>query len=240
MFPWFLLIVLWLGSGPAAAQAVEKQLVVSITAQELKGGLVSELTWDGGLLVLQGAFVSPTGEIKAEYLVVPAEGTELKRLDVQSAASTEYWKRKSNRLSPTGLGRIELSQDAQMPAYGVGSLERRLSDAVNMGGMQHRHLLKLGPLVMLERISDEPPYDGETWSWSPATLNRVAYVDGKGDLWAATADGRQPRRLLRGSYTLPAWSDDGRLIAIAERKSDGQRWDISVVHLPEALSAPPR
>ena len=71
-------------------------------------------------------------------------------------------------------------------------------------------------------------------------LNRIAYVDGKGDLWVARADGGKPQRLLRGDYTLPAWSDDGRAIAVAERKDGGRRWDISAVLLPEALRTPPR
>jgi hypothetical protein len=102
-----------------------------------------------------------------------------------------------------------------------------------MGGTQTKSLLRLGPLVLLERDGPEP-YDGETWSWSPPELNRVAYVDAKGDLWIARADGRDARRLLRGDFTLPAWSEDGRMIAIAERKEGGRRWDISIVHLPEA------
>lgn len=227
-------------AGTAVAQPVEKELVVSITAEQLNGGLVSELTWDNGVLVLQGAFVAPTGEIKAKYLVVPAERTGLTQLSEQSQASLAYWKRKSSRTSPTGLGRIDMAMDSQMPAYGIGTLERRMQDAVTMGGMRQRHSVKLGSTVLFERLSDQPPYDGEVWGWSPATLNRVAYVDGKGDLWVATADGRQPQRLLRGSYTLPAWSDDGRLLAVAERKNDGRRWDISVIHLPDALTAVPR
>jgi hypothetical protein len=120
-----------------------------------------------------------------------------------------------------------------MPHFGIGSLERRIGEAVEMGGTQTKSLLRLGPLVLLERDGPEP-YDGETWSWSPPELNRVAYVDAKGDLWIARADGRDARRLLRGDFTLPAWSEDGRMIAIAERKEGGRRWDISIVHLPEA------
>ncbi|HEX9366936.1 MAG TPA: hypothetical protein VF921_09920 [Vicinamibacterales bacterium] len=42
-------------------------------------------------------------------------------------------------------------------------------------------------------------------------------MDGKGDLWVASADGRNARRLLKGDFTLPAWSDDGKAIAVAEK-----------------------
>jgi hypothetical protein len=104
-----------------------------------------------------------------------------------------------------------------------------------MGGMQEKHVLRIGNLILHERTNNVPPYDGEVWSWSPPELNRIAYVDGKGDLWVARADGRSPKRLLKGNYTLPAWSDDGRTIAIAENRDHGRKWVISLVHLPEEL-----
>jgi hypothetical protein len=127
-----------------------------------------------------------------------------------------------------------------MPYVGVGSLDRRLRDAVDMGGIQERHMLVLDRLVLFERDGGQPPYDGETYSWSSAELNRIAYVDAKGDLWVARADGGRPQRILKGDFTLPAWSDNGRAIAVAERKDGGRRWEISVVYLPEALRTPPR
>jgi len=94
---------------------------------------------------------------------------------------------------------------------------------------------RLGKLLLHSRKSPEPPYDGEVWAWSGPELNRIAYVDGKGDLWVAMADGRNPQRLLKGNFVLPAWSDDGKAIAVAERVGGGRKWDISVVLLPENL-----
>jgi hypothetical protein len=152
----------------------------------------------------------------------------------------EYWNLKSKRVSPTGLGTITSQADSKMPMYGVASLERRVGDAVEMGGMQQKIVLRLGRLVIHERVQAIEPYDGEVWSWSPPELNRIAYVDGKGGLWIATADGRNARRLLKGDFTLPAWSDDGRTIAVAERKDGGKRWDISLILLPPDLRSPSR
>jgi Tol biopolymer transport system component len=43
---------------------------------------------------------------------------------------------------------------------------------------------------------------------------------------------------MRGNFTLPAWSDDGRQIAIAERKNGGRKWEISVITLPPRLVRP--
>ena len=238
--PLLILLAAGLGAGTADAQSVEKQMVVSVVSEQIRGGIVSELTWVAGGLTVQGAFIDASGQIKADYYVIPADGTAIRRLTGPSAAAEEYWKRKASRVSPTGLGRITSGTDSKMPYIGIGGLDRRLRDAVDMGGVQQRHVLRIDNLILLDRTSDQPPYDGETYSWSPAELNRIAYIDGKGDLWVARADGGTPQRLLRGGYTLPAWSDDGRAIAIAERKDGGRRWELSIVHLPEALRTPPR
>jgi hypothetical protein len=230
------LLLLFVGSAvlsPAFQQA-EKEVILTISGPELKGGILSEITWDGGTLLLQGVFAEPTGELKAQYFVVPKERTKLEHRTAQTDASLEYWRRKASRLSPTGLGKIEINSDTKLPQFGIGDLERRISDAAEMGGTQTKTELRLGSLLLHERSGD-PPYDGEVWSWSPAELNRVAYVDHRGDLWVARADGRNPRRILRGNFTLPAWSEDGQAIAVAERMGDG-RWEVSIVHLPADLT----
>ncbi len=226
---------------PLSAQPAEKQTVLTITAADLGGGVVSEITWDGGTLVLQGVLAQPDGQLSARYFVLAADGVTLTQLKESPEASAKYWRTKANRVSPTGLGRITEGSDQSMPMYGVaggrdGQMQR-ISDAVSMGGMQEKHVLRIGGLLIHERQNNVEPYDGEVWSWSPPELNRVAYVDGKGDLWVATADGRNARRLLKGDFTLPAWSEDGRLIAIVEKKKDGRTWVVSVVHVPRELLA---
>jgi len=221
-----------------ADQAVERQHVVTITAPDIDGGILSEITWDNGALFLQGVVANPDGSLAARYVVIPAKGTALEKRKDQTDASILYWEKKSKRLSPTGLGSITDGVDSKMPMYGISSLEQRMSDAHDMGGMQQKTVVRLGKLVLHERASGVAPYDGEVWSWSPAELNRIAYVDGNGDLWIAAADGRNAKRLLKGKFTLPAWSDDGKAIAIAEKKDGGRRWDISVVLLPEELRSP--
>lgn len=222
----------------SAEQAVELQHVLTITAPDIDGGILSEITWDKGALLLQGVVANPDGSLSGRYVVVPAKGTTLARLKEQTDSSVAYWQKKSKRLSPTGLGTISTGMDSKMPMYGISSLEQRMSDAADMGGMRQKTVVRLGRLVLHERENGVAPYDGEVWSWSPADLNRIAYVDGKGDLWVASADGRSARRLLKGDFTLPAWSDDGKAIAVAEKKDGGRRWDISVVLLPEDLRSP--
>jgi len=221
---------------PAAAYAqAEKELVVTVTSEQLKGGVVSEIAWDGGTLVIQGVFAKPSGELDAQYFVTPAKNIDLQQRPAHTEASARYWEMKSRRVSPTGLGTIVVSKDEKMPMYGIASQEQRMADAHDMGGTQVLHTVRLGRLVLHERNGVIPPYDGELWAWSPPEFNRVAWVDKGGDLWIARADGRDPQRILRGDFTLPAWSDDGTLIAIAERKNGGKKWEISVVTVPPQL-----
>ena len=52
----------------AVAQTAERQVIVTISATELKGGVVSEIAWDKGALILQGVFANPDGSLSAQYL----------------------------------------------------------------------------------------------------------------------------------------------------------------------------
>jgi len=216
-------------------QTVERQHVLTIEAPDIDNGILSEITWDNGALLLQGVVANPDGSLSGRYVVIPAKATKLEKRKDQTDASVAYWQKKAKRVSPTGIGTISSGSDSKMPLYGISSLEKRIGDAYDMGGMQKKVTFRLGRLVIHERDDGREPYDGEIWSWSPAELNRIAYVDGKGDLWIAGADGHNATRILKGDFTLPAWSDDGAAIAVAEKKDGGRRWDISVVLLPENL-----
>jgi hypothetical protein len=213
------------------AQSAEKQLVMTITSEQLKGGVVSEIIWDGGVLVLQGVFAQPSGELAAQYFIQPARGIAVEQRDAPTEAAAKYWDTKSKTLSPTGLGRVTVAKDEKMPMYGIATQAQRMDDAADMGGMQVLHTVRLGGLLLYERVGKVAPYDGEIWGWSSPELNQIAYVDKNGDLWIAGADGRDPKRVMRGNFTLPAWSDDGRQIAVAERKNGGRKWEISVITL---------
>jgi hypothetical protein len=216
-----------------AAQNLDKELVASISGPALDRGIVSELLWDGGTLIIQSAVVQSDGQLTPRYFAAPAANMDLQRLDAAPASAEHYWKMKSSRVSPTRLGTISARHDAQLPMFGVGTTQNRLLNAVEIGKMDVTHQFRLGGLLIHSRRGSEPPYDGEVWAWSGPELNRIAYVDEKGDLWIARADGKRAERVLRGPVTLPAWSEDGRLIAVTERRDGGARWDISIVRVPE-------
>jgi hypothetical protein len=226
--------VVFLSSPLDADVRVERQRVATISSADLANGIVSELTWDQGVLVMQGAIPDGKGQLSARYYSIAQKGVAMTLLNEPTLRMLEYWERKSKRTSPTGLGTIVSASDSQMPMNSLQGREAAIHQASDMGGMQVTHMLRLGSTVILKR-SGLPPYDGETYSWSPIELNRLAYTDGQGDLWIVDADGRNAKRLLKGNYTLPAWSEDGRSIAVAERKHGGKTWDLWIVYLPTDL-----
>ena len=228
-----LAIVLVALASNVAAQKADREVVATITGPMLKGGIVSALAWDGGTLIVQSVAMETSGTMKAGYYETVGKNMEVKLLPAPPPAMDRYWKMKSSRTSPTGLGKITSGHDAKLPMYGIASTEQRLMDAHAFGGLQQTRELRLHSLLIHSRTTDIEPYDGEVWSWSPAELNRIAYVDGKGDLWIARADGHDADLVIKGQFTLPAWSEDGRTLAIAERKDNGRKWEVSVIHLAE-------
>ena len=214
----------------ALLQSSEKILIASIDPGEVEQGAVAELVWEGAELVVLIA-VPRGSNFEPRFYALPGPGVSLRRLPAPPAGRDEYWKKKASRLSPTGLGRIEKSSDSKMPMLGIGSLEQRLGNAADFGAMDQTFEVRLNSRVLHER-KQRDVYDGEVWAWSPAEQNQIAYVDGKGDLWIARADGARPQRLLKGDFLLPAWSLDGRAIAVVERNTSKKRWDVFVVTVP--------
>ena len=214
------------------AQAPEKEVVATISGKALSGGLVTGLAWDGGTLIIQVAVVEK-GEAKARYFAVPGRGMELKALDaVPVTVESLLEDARPAASSPTGLGTITLVSGSKLPMYGVASQEKRFADAMDMGGTQVSHEVRIGELV-INRRRDTAPYDGEVWSWSPAEVNRVAYVDEKGDLGWRGRTGAAPSACWPAATPCPPGpttaasspSPSGRATAASGRSA--------VVHLPE-------
>jgi hypothetical protein len=229
------LLLLALSAALGVPQSSEKVLIASIQASAVDNGAVSELVWNGKELVVLVAVAKAgaPGGYDARFYALPGPGVELRRLPAPPAGREAYWTQKASRISPTGLGKIAKSSDATLPMAGIGSLEARLEGAADFGAMNRRYDIRLNSLL-LHTSKERDPYDGEVWAWSPLEQNQIAYVDRKGDLWIAAADGANPERLLKGNFALPAWSLDGSAIAVVERNAAKKRWDVFVVPVPRA------
>src|SRR4051812_46528130 len=93
------------------AQTLDKELVASITGPALDRGIVSELLWDGGTLIIQSAVVQADGQLAPRYFAAPAGNMTLQRLAAAPPSADRYWKMKSSRVSPTRLGTITMKRD---------------------------------------------------------------------------------------------------------------------------------
>jgi hypothetical protein len=69
-----------------------------------------------------------------------------------------------------------------LPGRVVPTQQDRLLNAAAFGSMNITHEVRLGRLLLHSGKGPEPTYDGEVWAWSGRELNRIAYVDGQGDL----------------------------------------------------------
>ena len=112
-------------TAPAAPQAqAEKEIILTITAPELKGGVISEITWDGKALMLQGVFAEAGGELKAQYFIIPAESTRLEqRTDLRE--EVHQWSRDSGDSRPPLASKREVGRGRHPlrgPARPTGSL----------------------------------------------------------------------------------------------------------------------
>jgi hypothetical protein len=127
----------------AVAAQGDKELVATITGPMLKGGMVSELAWDGSVLIIQTVTMDASGVMKAGYFTSPGRGMDVMASPEAPPELARYWKLKSSRVSPTGLGRITDTRDAKMPMYGIASQAQRFADAHEMGGTLQTHALVL-------------------------------------------------------------------------------------------------
>src|SRR5262252_11092448 len=100
----FFALTLLAGTVTAIAQGGDRELVAVITGPALNGGIVSALSWDGGILIIQTAAMDTTGTLKPSYFKAAGKGMDVIALPSASAAVDHYWKVKSSRTSPTGLG----------------------------------------------------------------------------------------------------------------------------------------
>ena len=161
--------VLLLLPSASLAQNAEKQLIATITSAQAKGGVLSEITWDGGMLVLQGVFANPDGSLNPQYWITPVDNVSLEPRTAHTEASAKYWEMKSRTTSPAGIGKITISTDSSLPMYG-DAMELRRRPGPHLSGVrrgpaealvdnrvaQTHHVALLRPAV-IDVVVDTPP-----------------------------------------------------------------------------------
>jgi hypothetical protein len=69
----------------ARAQTLDKELVATISGATIERAIVSELLWDGGILIIQSAALQADGQLTPNYFAAPGANMELRRLEAAPA-----------------------------------------------------------------------------------------------------------------------------------------------------------
>ena len=59
---------------PVSAQEAEKQVIFTLSGKDLRGGVVSEVAWDGTTVVVQGVFADRGGRWRRSTSSRPLTG----------------------------------------------------------------------------------------------------------------------------------------------------------------------
>ncbi len=171
------------------------------------------------------------------YVISLAEKTS-KSTREPPAWADEYWKWKAAQSAPrvpafaiTLDEHTEIIDPLNQPRHAM-----YLSDSISgqnqliakQAGSAHIYRMLLKGQVVGEWV-DEPPAPGLTYSWAPAGLPLIAFVNKKGQIVFMDLHGRTQELEASKNAVLPAWSDGGGTLAYLERR--GKSWVVNLVDL---------
>ena len=208
--------------------------VVELDAGKLKGS-PTRLVWapEGDALYVQTRDKDGLGPVVRHHLVNLAT-REVKTADAEPAWASRSWQAKSAQSPPWAPAlRIAVKEEKRQVGTTAapmgGGLARGSPDAGQTGASagevtsaaQTVQQASVWTLTFQGEWIGEwvntPVTPGTTFGWSPVGLKMIAFVDREGRL-TLMDDGRH-KVVVGGTRDalLPAWSDDGRCIAYAER-----------------------
>ncbi|MGH9408784.1 MAG: TolB family protein [Vicinamibacterales bacterium] len=233
-----LLLVLGLLQTPSAKTLSVSQpvRVAEIDTGKLKGE-PTELAWspDTSQLFLQTSERDRSMmTINPRYFMMSASNGQPKSVNQKPEWEGQYWTWKSSEYSP-GPDKIAIdikeekrvADSTSSPTGGAmakggtvaGNGGTTMDDAVNAAqNKQQVHVMTL--TLKGEQVGqfvDAQFLPGYTFSWSPASIAMIAYVNASGHL--AIMDLQRNKQQVESTkdVLLPAWSDDGSKIAFLER-----------------------
>jgi len=212
-----------------------------IDISELKGR-PARLAWseDRSVLYLQLVEGSEISRLQWHHYLIE-QGKPAKSAGNEPRWAAEYWRWKSAKsffgdpfmtievdVRQTLLDNLNGTSDNKavyLQPYVTGEALMRSKQS---GGSQMTSTLLLKKKI-IGRFVDELVVPGYTFSWSPEDLRLIAYRSPQGRLVIMNGEGETQDIAGTTDVLLPAWSDDGRVIAFLERTG---RKTFSVVVVP--------
>jgi hypothetical protein len=242
-----------------AAEAVKASAPVAVTELDM-GKLKGEpyrLAWspDAKELYVQTAERDGVGAVKkAHHYVVAATGGSPKEVESEPDWAAKYWAWKSWKAAP-GSAAFAISLDERREVLRPTSAVRGSAEAgmggdattgvavggggpggagggtMTIGESQNASIrtMRLKGEVIGEWVNSVI-VPGQTFGWSPAGLNLIAFSAKNEDLVIMDEQGRKQKIDTAKATSLPAWSDDGKKLAYVEQK-DRKKFTLNVVEI---------
>ncbi len=203
-------------------------------------GEPSRLAWltDGSQLYFQTAERDSRANVTARHhYLVGLDGRIVKTLEQEPAWAAAYWAKKSGQSAPSMPAyriAVEQRQETARPTSAPmgGALARGATDASGEHGGQGVSAAEAGAAAFQSQILNvftlrlkgevigewinQPVVPGSTFGWSREG-GRIVFVSKSGGLIVMDPQGRKETIAGTGNASLPAWSNDSRLIAFIER-----------------------
>ncbi len=242
----WLLVALALSSSGAQGQPPDRSVIgvseptviVELGRGEIRGA-PWRLAWspDADQLYLQ-CWEGRGPDAKPHHYLVSLAEKHAKSTREPPKWAEEYWKWKAGKSAPRAPDfaitldeRSEIVDPLNQPRN-----QMYLSDSLS--GQQQLLAKQAGSVrvatmilksQIIGRWVDEPPAPGLTYSWAPAGLPMIAFVNLRGQIVFMDLDGRTQVVERSKGAILPAWSDAGGTLAYLERR--GKKWAVTLADL---------
>ena len=230
----------------ATALAVAAPTTVVVVDSDKTKGEPWRLAWSPDAQQLYLAAMKRKGQtLEMTHWTIDVPSGALKKIDAAPAWADKYWDWKSAQSAP-GAPAFKIALDTQKKNEAAtarpmgGAMARGGVDTGGAGaaiedvGNQPSQNVQIVTMRLKGEIIGEwenaPIVPGLTFGWGPKGTNAIAFSAKNGHLVLMDDKGRKQEIETTKEARLPAWSDDGRQLAWAE-KQDKKKYRIQVAGL---------
>ncbi|HSC26571.1 MAG TPA: hypothetical protein VLD67_04815 [Vicinamibacterales bacterium] len=227
----------------ASKLALDSAKTVAIVDMDKIDGEPWQISWspDAQQLYLAAMKRTRTGMDLKHHLLDVATG-KVKKIDAEPDWAAKYWAWKNGKTAP-GNPAFEIALDIQKK--NVSATARPMGGALARGGVdpgstgipvdefanQPSQNVEIISMLLkgevIGRWEGPPIVPGLTYGWGPAGTGTIAFANLDGRLVLMDEQGRKQEIDSTKDVRLPAWSDDGRRLAWAE-KQDRKKFRIQI------------
>ena len=229
----------------ATALAVAAPTTVVVIDTDKTKGEPWRLAWSpDGAQVYLAAMKRKGQSMELTHWTIDVASGALKKIDAPPAWADKYWEWKSAQAAP-GAPAFKIALDTQRKneaatarpmggAMARGGVDTGAGAAVEDVGNQPSQNVQVVSMLLKGEVigqwENAPIVPGLTFGWGPKGTNAVAFAARNGRLVLMDDKGRKQEIDTTKEVRLPAWSDDMKQLAWAE-KQDKKKYRIQVAAL---------